>query len=281
MSKRALVVEGGAMRGIFATGVLDAFIERSYNPFDFTIGVSAGSVVLMGYLCESYQRNYKVITEYARSKEFINYRRFVKGGNLIDIDWLWNTSISKLPLELNKYESRNVPLYATTTVVDTGEPNYVEVTRNNLNEVMTATCALPIIYRQFPQIDGIEMSDGGIADPIPVIEAYNKGARDITVILSHAQGLFAKNRQVPWLTRRLFRTNPVFGQEFLTKESRYNKALYFIHNPPKDCKITAIAPDKTFMIKRLTKDIIKLDQGYQQGREAGLRLVNSDLQFKP
>ena len=50
MSKRALVVEGGAMRGIFATGVLDAFIERSYNPFDFTIGVSAGSVVLMGYL---------------------------------------------------------------------------------------------------------------------------------------------------------------------------------------------------------------------------------------
>lgn len=64
MSKRALVVEGGAKRGIFATGVLDAFIERSYNPFDFTIGVSAGSVVLMGYLCESYQRNYKVITEY-------------------------------------------------------------------------------------------------------------------------------------------------------------------------------------------------------------------------
>ncbi|PSV27927.1 MULTISPECIES: patatin family protein [unclassified Photobacterium] len=281
MSKRALVVEGGAMRGIFATGVLDAFIERSYNPFDFTIGVSAGSVVLMGYLCESYQRNYKVITEYARSKEFINYRRFVKGGNLIDIDWLWNTSISHLPLELHKYENRNVPLYATTTVVDTGEPNYVEVTRNNLNEVMTATCALPIIYRQFPQVDGIEMSDGGIADPIPVIEAYNKGARDITVILSHAQGLFAKNRQVPWLTRRLFRTNPVFGQEFLTKESRYNKALYFIHNPPKDCKITAIAPDKTFMIKRLTKDISKLDQGYQQGREAGLRLINNDLQFKP
>ncbi len=138
MSKRALVVEGGAMRGIFATGVLDAFIEREYNPFDFTIGVSAGSVVLMGYLCESYQRNYKVITEYARSKEFINYKRFVKGGNLIDIDWLWNTSINNLPLELQKYESRNVPLYATTTVVDTGEPSYVEVTRHNLDEVMTS-----------------------------------------------------------------------------------------------------------------------------------------------
>lgn len=275
MTKHALVVEGGAMRGIFATGVLDAFLEHDFNPFDFTIGVSAGSVVLMGYLCKDYQRNYKVITEYARSKDFINYKRFVEGGNLIDIDWLWKASVEHLPLGLHEYEKQGVPLFATTTNVVTGDPSYIEVTRENLTEVMTATCALPIVYKNFPQVNGIAMSDGGIADPIPVIEAYNKGAREITVVLSHPQALFAHNRQVPWLTRRIFKTQPVFAQEFLTKESRYNKALYFIKNPPADCKINAIIPDKNFQIKRLTKNLDKLDAGYQQGRNAGLSIVKS------
>lgn len=274
--KRALVVEGGAMRGIFATGVLDAFLEKNYNPFDFTIGVSAGSMVLMGYLCKNHKRNYQVITEYARSKSFINYFRFAKGGNLIDIDWLWSESINNLPLEIDKYESQGIPLFATTTNIVTGDADYIEVKRDNLQSLMTATCALPIVYRNFPKVDGIAMSDGGIADPIPVIEAYRRGARDITVILSHAQANFVHSHQVPWLTRKIFKTTPVFGQEFLTKESRYNKALYFIRNPPADCRITAIVPNKDFLIKRLTRDVNKLNAGYELGRQAGFKMINDE-----
>ncbi|MGF1725562.1 patatin-like phospholipase family protein [Photobacterium nomapromontoriensis] len=273
MPKRALVVEGGAMRGIFATGVLDAFLEQDYNPYDFTIGVSAGSMVLIGYLCKNHKRNYHVITEYARSKEFIDYYRFAKGGSLIDIDWLWAESINNLPLELDKYESQGIPLYATTTNVATGDADYIEVNRHNLKSIMMATCALPIVYRNFPKVNGIAMSDGGIADPIPVIEAYHRGARDITVILSHAQADLIHSHQVPWLTRKIFKTTPVFGQEFLTKEDRYNKALFFIRNPPKDCRITAIVPNNKFKIKRLTRDVQKLEAGYEQGRQAGLKLV--------
>ena len=41
------------MRGIFAAGVLDEFLQEKFNPFDLFIGVSAGAVTLASYLCRA------------------------------------------------------------------------------------------------------------------------------------------------------------------------------------------------------------------------------------
>jgi predicted patatin/cPLA2 family phospholipase len=53
----ALVVEGGAMRGIFACGVLDVFMEQAFNPFDLAIGCSAGGCILASHLAGQRGRN--------------------------------------------------------------------------------------------------------------------------------------------------------------------------------------------------------------------------------
>ena len=89
---KALVVEGGAMRGIFAAGVLDSFIENGYQPFDFAIGVSAGASNLVGYLAQQHKRSYQVITQLATNREFFNPKRCIKGGNLVDVKWLVSES---------------------------------------------------------------------------------------------------------------------------------------------------------------------------------------------
>ncbi|EKO3989411.1 patatin family protein, partial [Vibrio fluvialis] len=86
--KTALVVEGGAMRGIFASGVLDSFMDFNYRPYDFVMGVSAGASNLVGYLSHQPLRSYQVITNLATSKDFYNPGRFLRGGSLVDVRWL-------------------------------------------------------------------------------------------------------------------------------------------------------------------------------------------------
>ena len=53
----ALVVEGGAMRGIFSAGVLDHLLDINYTSFDFCLGVSAGSTSLVSWLSHQKKTN--------------------------------------------------------------------------------------------------------------------------------------------------------------------------------------------------------------------------------
>lgn len=269
---RALVVEGGAMRGIFASGVLDAFLENDYMPFDFAMGVSAGSTNLLGYLSGNHGRSHRVITDYSRRPEFINFSRFTHGGHLTDIRWLWNTTTRELPLNLFKFEQRSIPFFATTTNVETGLAEYTEVTRENVADVMMASCALPLAYRDYPTVNKTPMSDGGIADSIPVIEAYRRGARKITVVLSQALGYRKSDTKAPWLLRSMFHHHPQLAEALLHRAKHYNQALDFIQHPPADCEITIIAPNETFQVGRLTRHLGKLEHGYLLGQQAGYRL---------
>ena len=90
--KSALVVEGGAMRGIFAAGVLDKFMEHDYYAFDFTLGVSAGATNLSTYVSKMPGLSKTIITQYATKREFFSPLRFIKGGHMTDVHWLWHHS---------------------------------------------------------------------------------------------------------------------------------------------------------------------------------------------
>lgn len=268
-SKQALVVEGGAMRGIFAAGVLDAFLANDYLPWDFTVGVSAGSTNLIGYLAGDYGRNYRVITDHACRPEFINWRRFLRGGHLCDVRWLWQQSYADVWLNLERFHQQAIPLWVATTAINSGEPRYYQIDRNNLHDVFTASCSIPIAFRDYPQIEGEPMTDGGIADSIPVRWAYEQGARDITVVLSKPHGFRKKPGRFPGLIRPLIGKHPALYEAVRTRPDRYNDTLDFIDNPPDDCRVRVIAPPEDFPVGRLTTDADKLDKGYRQGMRTG------------
>lgn len=267
-SASALVVEGGAMRGIFAAGVLDGFMENDYRPFSSAWGVSAGSTNLIGYLCNDPGRSYRVITGHACQPEFINWQRFARGGHLCDVHWLWHQSYSDVPLSLGNYLTGNVPLWVNTTSVVTGEARYFRIDQRNMHDVLTASCSIPLAYRDFPLVEDEPMSDGGLADAIPVERAYRQGARDITVVLSRPLGYRKKQGAFPGLTNRVFRKHPALARAFHERADRYNSALDFAKNPPPDCHVRVIAPPDDFPVGRLTKDRQRLADGYRQGREA-------------
>ena len=276
----ALVVEGGAMRGIFAAGALDAFMQAGVYPFDFALGVSAGATNLTAYATRQPGRNRDVITRFARSRGFFSPLRFMRGGHLTDVDWLWNYAHDQLPLHTRQL-SKTLPIYAVTTRVSDGKPCYLRVTANNIHVVMVATCALPFVFRKAIVVDGERYVDGGVADSIPVRKAWEMGARDITVVLSRPLGYRKKEKAsddddslMQKALEKMFGNDAALLAAMQQRSADYNASLDFIHNPPAGCCIRVIAPPDDFPVSRLTMNLGKIERGYEQGKSAGQAWLN-------
>ena len=272
-NNKALVVEGGAMRGIFATGVLDAFIQANYQPFNQCYGVSAGATNIAAYLCAQYKRNHAVITDYSCRPEFIDFVRFIRGGHLFDLDWLWQETMRDIRLDLDTFEKQASEFYIVTTNIKTGQAEYLKASTTLLEEQLKASCALPIAYREFPVIDNLQLTDGGVADSIPIRKAYEMGNKEITVILSQPLGYKKKPSKAPWFVKRLYKNTPALAEATLRRAENYNQSIDFIANPPSDCKINIIAPPPDFAVGRTTKSFEKLSAGYEMGLNAGSQFL--------
>lgn len=278
MSRRqtALVVEGGAMRGIFAAGVLDAFLAQGRTAFDHCIGVSAGAVNLAAFLAGQRGRNHSVITDYSCRPEFISLARFVRGGHWLDLDWLWAITIRECRLDLARFAANPVPLTVVATRVSDGQAAYLKGNAAELEQQIKASCSVPLVYRDFVRIGGESMTDGGVADSIPVRHAYEQGAREITVVLSRPLGYRKRAPRLPALHRYLLRETPALARASLSRHQSYNDAIDFIRQPPADCRIRVIVPPAGFRVGRMTTDRARLEQGYQMGWQAALDYLAAD-----
>lgn len=269
----ALVVEGGAMRGVFSTGVLDAFLTKKFNPFDLYIGVSAGATNIASFLAEMYQRNLKVYTDYSTRPDFINWGKFIRGGNLVDLDWLWEITIQEIRLDLEKIFNPKKEFYIGVTSIDTGQAVYLKPERNNLEEILKASSAIPVFYRNFIKINNIPYVDGGLADPIPVFEAYRRKARNILVLRSRPYSYTMKQKHSSFWQKIFLKDSPKLVEAFNRRAQNYQEAIDFMRNPPEGIRIVEINPPENFPVKRLTKDISILKQGYNWGYEAGIKIM--------
>ncbi len=270
----ALVVEGGAMRGIFSTGVLDAFLENNFNPFDIGIGVSAGATNIASYLAEMYQRNFKVYADYSTRPDFINWSKFIKGGHLVDLDWLWGLTIKEIRLDLDKILNSKTEFYIGVTAVDSGESVYLKPDQNNLEETLKASSAIPVFYRRFVKLNDIDYVDGGLAEPIPVIEAYRRNAKKIMVLRSRPYSYTMKTNSPNLMSKLYLRKYPNLVKAMTNRANKYHQAIAFMRNPPEGVRIIEVNPPATFQTKRLTKDVAVLKQDYRTGFEMGLEIMD-------
>jgi predicted patatin/cPLA2 family phospholipase len=269
----ALVVEGGAMRGIFASGVLDVFHEQDFQPFDFAIGVSSGGCILASHLAGQHGRNLRVLTQYMTRREFIDPKRFLRGGDWVDFDWLWQATERDHPIDRAKLFANRSKLVLSTTSYATGQPVYLEPTDTDLMLALKSSCALPILCRDPVHVADQRLMDGGVAAPIPVQEAYRRGARRILVIRSRPAAFVKRASALAQVSALAFRASPPFVRAMRSAHRAYADAVRFMDAPPADCEILHIAPPQALATGRTTQSTRALEQDYALGREVGSRAI--------
>ncbi len=261
----ALIVEGGAMRSVFSAGVLDGFLAQQFNPFDFYIGVSAGAFNLVSYLAGQSGHSLRMFMKFALDERFIRYGRFLRGGHLLDLDWLVSSTLLDSQQHIDRALSEAKPFLIGLTDVATGAAKYIKPNPANFASCIKATVALPLVYRDFPLVDGRAMTDGGVADGIPVAEAIRRGAKRIMVIRSRHQHYRKQDtlghRYIRWRLR-------AYSELVATMRRRvqiHADTLQLIQQPPPDVTIVEVCPPPDFTSGRFSRSRQRLQAGYQTG----------------
>lgn len=271
--KMALVCEGGGQRGIFTAGVLDEFQRARFNPFDLMIGTSAGAQNLSAFICGQPGYARRVITRYTTTANFFNPLRFVRGGHLIDLDWLVDITSQQLPLAIESAEQhlqngREFLMCACRS--DDFEPTYISPTRESWLPAIKASSAIPGLYCQGVDLDGVSYQDGGISDAIPVEEAYRRGADTIVVIRTvPSQAYYTPQwmkRMEHWLSESSLQQLVRIMQQH---EQSYHRIQQFIEKPPGDLRIFEIFPPKPLASNALGSRVAALNRDYHLGRRCG------------
>jgi len=281
-NKTALIVEGGGMRGVFSAGVLNSFGTSGFDPFDLYIGVSAGACNLASHLAGQYDRNDYIVHQWSATSRFISLPRFLLGGHYMDLDWLWDITISKYRLDLDRIsrviEKEKKEFIIVGTSMETGTPLYLNPEKENLEHYLKVSSALPFLFRNTPEVNGVKAADGGISDPIPVLEAYRRGANRIVVIRSRP-GHYVKNESsLSFLYPVLFRKFPGVVEAMKHRHKAYMDAVSFIKNPPKGVLVREISPSAESRISRTTKNREILASEYNSGKKTGMSFIeNTDL----
>ena len=262
------------MRGIFAAGVLDVFLERGFDPFDLAVGASAGACNLASHLAGQHGRNRRCYLTQMRRTEFSDGRRFLRGGHWLDIDYLWAAFDREDPLDVVAAAAHATPLVVAATDVATGEPAYFEPTAADLSEVLRASSAVPILFRGTVELAGRRFADGGVSAPIPIDEAIRRGARRIVVIRSRPADFPGPSRiECTLAAAALRRDHPGLARAFRRYRTVYARAAASCRVPPPDVRVVHVAPDRPFRTTRTTRDPEVLLADYDRGRAAGERAI--------
>jgi predicted patatin/cPLA2 family phospholipase len=257
------------MRGIFAAGALDVFLEHRFRPFDLALGVSVGASNILSYLANQHGRTRRNFLDQMSRPDFIDPWRGLRGGHCLDLDWLWEAIEREDPLDRRAAAASGVEYGLVATCARTGSPRYLAPTADDMLDALKASCALPVLYRNAIAIGGEPFVDGGLSDPLPVREAYRRGARTIVVIRSRAAHFVKKthlsNRVAAWILRG----QPGIARACLDAARAYREGVDFLEAPPADCAIVHVAPSGPLATSRMSRDAGSLERDYALGRALG------------
>ncbi len=271
--KMALVCEGGGQRGIFTAGVLDEFLRASFNPFDDFFGTSAGAQNLSSWLCGQRGYAWRVITRYTTQREFFDPVRFVRGGHLIDLDWLVDSTAQTMPLAMDqaaKLFDQGKRFYLCACRSDDYTPEYFSPAADTWLDLIRASSAIPGFYRNGVTLNGISYQDGGISDAIPVQEAVRRGAKTVVVIRTVPSQMYYTpqwfQRMQRWLGESSLQPLVNLVQHH---EACYSATQQFIESPPDGVNVIEIYPPVALKSMALGSRLPALRADYKMGRLCG------------
>ena len=265
--KTGLIMEGGAMRGMFTAGVLDVLMENGLVT-DGAIGVSAGAVFGCNYKSHQIGRVIRYNTEYCNDKRYASFKNLVKTGNLYSEQFCYHEVPEKLdPFNEEAFAASPMDFFVVCTDVKTGEPIYHKCRKGDAEDVrwMEASASMPLAAK-IVKIGHYGLLDGGVADSIPVRFFESIGYKRNLIILTQPKGYIKKkNKFLPAIRARYFRY-PAFVEAVADRHERYNETLSYISMLEQAGKDYVIRPPIPLEIGAMERDPAQLRRVYETGR---------------
>jgi predicted patatin/cPLA2 family phospholipase len=274
MSKEetGLVLEGGGFRGIYTAAVLDVFLREKLF-FNYVLGVSAGAAYGVSYVSRQYERNLAV-NRYVGDIRYCGWRNYFRNGSYFNWDFVYREIPEKLiPFSFETFMRSGTRMRVVVTNCLSGKAEYPDLnntSNDRFRELLTATSSLPFISRMI-EIDGNYYMDGGIADAIPVQQAFNDNMDRVVVILTRHEGYRKKESRATDILSVVYRKYPNMVKSFLERAVRYNKTLDKIEQLEREGKVFIIRPQSPLEVARMENDPVKLRKVYD---EAVLQMGN-------
>lgn len=260
-----LVLEGGGMRGVFTSGVLDCFMDRGVR-FPYTIGVSAGACNGLSYMSGQRGRakfsNIDLLAKY----HYIGLKYLLKKRNIMDFDLLFHDFPERiLPYDYETYFRCPERYVMVTTNCLTGEANYFEEKRSaeRVIDIVRASCSLPFVC-PIAYVDGVPMLDGGLVDSIPLLRARQDGFTNNVVVLTRNRG-YRKKIQGTKVPSFIYREYPLLREAINRRSVLYNEQLEMVERLEEAEEITVIRPQRPIVVDRIERNIRKLTELYEEG----------------
>ena len=260
-----LVLEGGGMRGVFTSGVLDAFMKHGVY-FRHVVAVSAGACNGMSYISRQPRRarlsNIDFLTQYG----YIGWRHLLRQGCIFDQELLYDKFPNEyIPFDFDSFFQRSATFEMVTTNCLTGQAEYLTESndRQRSLDIVRASSSLPYVSK-IVMVDGIPMLDGGIVDSIPVMRAIETGHPQNVVILTRNKGYRSKerDRKIPPF---VYKKYPRLRVALSRRVAAYNRQLDLVERLEELGKVVCIRPQRPMEVGRMEKDIGRLERLYQEG----------------
>lgn len=275
MDKTNLILEGGGMRGVYTSGVLDAFLEKKVF-INNIMAVSAGCYNALSYLSQQKGRSFQVSSKYLKDNRFISMRRLILEGSAIDNDFIFEEVFKKLePFDYEKFKKNVGDFFVVSTDIKTGNALYHRI--NDLQkdaEYIKASTALPM-FTNIVSIDDLKLLDGGVADSIPIAKSLEMGYKNNILILTRPGNFIMEKNKLILFLKMKYKKYPELIKKLENRYIQYNETLQLIKKLEKERKIIVIRPQKDLGIGRVEKNKEKMDEIYRLGYEDGLKNINN------
>ena len=270
--KTGIVLEGGAIRTIFSTGVCDALLTRGLMT-DYVIGVSAGIAYGVSYVSKQSRRNLDIMVRYINDKRYMGWENLLRRGNhaYFGLDFVFETIPKQLvPFDYDTFAAYPGEVEAVVTNMDTGRPEYFPVERGDDRlKLLQATCALPFLFPVYT-IQGRPYMDGGASDAIPFERAFAKGCDRLLLVLTRERGYVRRPEKLQHLIDLAYHKYPGFCEAMRHRADTYNRVRGQLFQLEREGKVLLFAPKSTVGFHRTERDIDKIKALWQDGYDQGI-----------
>ena len=267
--KTGLVLEGGALRGLFTAGVLDVLMENGVT-FYGMIGVSAGAAFGCNFKSGQAGRVIRYNMTYAKDWRYCSLKSLIRTGNLFGAEFAYHTIADELdPFDNEAFEINPMEFHLVATEVHTGRAVYRKISQGgtNLYEWLRASSAMPVLSK-IVDVDGYQLLDGGIADSIPLRYFQGLGYERNLVVLTQPSLYRKTPLKMQWLIEKRLSKYPALCKALAHRHEMYNRQLLYVAEQESKGNVIVIQPESTLPISHITHDRAKMRETYNLGRKA-------------